>query len=229
MWEKIRIRGGSLEQVREQLHRHLEFMPEFFKAKCLARYERIQEYLRRMDKLAADPNQPVLSVKKTKVLRREASREARAKKVALVENAIERELLDRLQKGVYGEIYNLPQKTFQNLLEKHGKPQEMLEEEAEGEAEHEEEIEYVEDSDMEEEEEEEGQQEYEYEDVNEFEPSEDELVDDLEDIIRPSSSAGTATTNGSSTKRPHRGHVEIEYEMETEPTTQQPAKQSGKK
>ena len=121
MWEKVRLRG-SVESVKGQIQKHLQYMPEFYKAKCQARYERIQEYLRRIDRLANDPNQPLLTVKKSKVVKREAKREARAKKVALIENAIEKELLDRLQKGVYGEIYNLPQKTFQSVLEKHGDP-----------------------------------------------------------------------------------------------------------
>lgn len=184
MWEKIRLRG-SVESVRGQIQKHLQYMPEFYKSKCQARYERIQEYLRRINRLENDPNQPVLTVKKSKVVKREAKREARAKKVALIENVIEKELLDRLQKGVYGEIYNLPQKTFQTVLEKHGVQQEMEEED---------EIEYVEDSG----EELESEEEIEYEE--EFEPSEQETVDDLEDLIK--------------IRKSKRAHVEVEYELE---------------
>lgn len=165
-------------------------MPEFFKAKCHARYVRIQEYLRRTEKLKNDPNQPVLSVKKKKVVKREESREARAKKVALIENAIEKELLDRLQKGVYGDIYNLPQATFENYLSSHGKAEELNEEQLE------EELEYVEG-----EEEEEYEEESEVEYMDEFEESDADAVEDLEDIVaRP--------------KKAKRAYVEVEYEDE---------------
>ena len=163
-------------------------MPEFLKAKCQARYLRIQEYLRRTDRLENDPNQPILSVKKSKVIKREARREGRAKQVALIENAIEKELLERLQKGVYGDIYNLPQATFETVLDRHGQRQE-LEEEISGE-----DVEYVED------EEEEFLEDSEVEYEEEFEKSEDEMVQDLEDLIqRP---------------RSKKACVEIEYEEE---------------
>lgn len=185
MWEKIRLKG-NIEQACEKIKKELEFMPEFLKAKCQARYIRLQEYLRRADRLKNDPNQPVLSVKKLKVIKREASREARAKKVALLENAIEKELLERLQKGVYGEIYNLPQTTFDKYLDQNGEAQEMEEED---------EVEYLEGED--EEEFEEGS-EVEYEEG--FEESDGEEIQDLEDIV------------ASRPPKAKRAHVEIEYE-----------------
>lgn len=168
-------------------------MPEFYKAKCRDRYVRIQEYLRRMEKFKNDPNQPILSVKKMKVVKREQKRENRAKQVALIENAIERELLERLKKGVYGDIYNLPQKTFDSVLEKHGEQEELNEEEDE--------LEFVEGE--EEEEEEESDVEY----LDEFEPSDDEndkeLVQDLEDLFHKTSYKS-------------KSRVEIEFEGEEE-------------
>ncbi|PJF19688.1 MAK16-like protein [Paramicrosporidium saccamoebae] len=182
MWEKIKLKGNA-GQVEEKIQKELEYMPEFFKAKCKARYTRIQEYLRRTDRLKNDPNQPILSAKKSKVIKREMKRENRAKQVALIENAIEKELLDRLQKGVYGDIYNLPQKTFETVLEKHGQQQEM-----------ESDVEYVEG----EEELEELDSDVEY--LEEFEASDDELVQDLEDIV----------VSRAPSRR--KAHVEIEYE-----------------
>lgn len=168
-------------------------MPEFFKAKCEARYVRIQEYLRRTNRLKNDPNQPILTVKKSKVVKREQKREARAKQVAQIESAIEKELLDRLQKGVYGDIYNLPQQTFDKVLEKHGQPEELEDDLLE------EEVEYVEGDEMEEESETGSEVEYE----EEFEASEDELMEDLEDLIK-----------GPSIHKKPRARVEIEYEEE---------------
>lgn len=167
-------------------------MPEFYKAKCQARYVRFQEYLRRVDRLKDDPNQPILAVKKSKVIKRERSRENRAKQVAQIENAIEKELLDRLQKGVYGDIYNLPQKTFDTILEKHGTAQEMEEEVLE-----EDEYEYVEGEEEENLDEEDSEVEY----LDEFEASDEELIQDLEDIV-------------SSKRSKKKAHVEVEYEEE---------------
>lgn len=187
IWEKIKLKG-STEQACEKIKKELEFMPEFLKAKCQARLIRLREVLQRTEKLKNDPNQPVLSVKKMKVIRREASREARAKKVALVENAIEKELLDRLQKGVYGEIYNLPQATFDQYLEQNGEQQELEEESAdETEA-------YLEG-----EEEEEDESEVEYEE--EFNESDTEDIQDLEDIV-------------SAPVKKKKAYVEVEYENE---------------
>jgi len=55
-----------------------------------------------------------------KVERRERSREARAEKVALIENKIKKELLERLKQGTYGEIYNFDEKVFSAVLDEEG-------------------------------------------------------------------------------------------------------------
>ncbi len=157
LWERIKLRGSAAD-VEGRIDRELEYMPAFYRAKCKARYARYTEYLRRVARLAADETQPVLSARSKKVVRREASREARARKVARIEASIERELVERLQKGVYGEIYNLPQRAFDAVLDKHGvdAEQEASEEELE--------VEYVEaDSDA--------------ELVDDFEASEEEIED----------------------------------------------------
>lgn len=154
MYEKIRLKG-SQEHVFARIAKELQYMPEFYRAKCEARYVRYQEYLRRIERIKNDPTQPILTAKNKKVLRREASREARSKKVAQIENAIERELLDRLQKGVYGDIYNLPQKTFETILDNYGEQEEINEDEfiedseADSEYESDEEIDDLEESDIE--------------------------------------------------------------------------------
>lgn len=199
MWERVKL-DTNFEKAQAQIDRELEHWPAFLQAKCKLRLAKTLEYLKRMRKLSKDEaNQPILTVRAKKVLKREASREARAKKVAQLENVIERELVERLQKGVYGDIYNLPQNVFESVLSKHGSADKMDEEAIEEELE--DDVEYVEE---EEELEEEEDAEVEYLDEDEFEMTEgeEEAVEDLEDII-------------TEPKPKRRGqHVEIEYETE---------------
>lgn len=204
MWERIKL-NNNFEKALEQIEKELEHWPAFLQAKCKLRLAKTLEYLRRMRKIAKDDvNQPILTARTKKVIKREAGREARAKKVAQLENVIERELVERLQKGVYGDIYNLPQKVFDSVLQKHGQEEQM---EEESEEEDEDEVEYVEEDEEELEYEEEEEEEAEHEFVEDFEPSD---VEDLEDIVP-------------STKQRRRGpYVEIEYE------TEQPAKELAK-
>lgn len=214
MWEKIKL-DGNFERALAQIEKELEHWPAFLQAKCKLRLAKTLEYLRRMRKISRDEvNQPVLTVRAKKVVKREASREARAKKVAQLENVIEKELVERLQKGVYGDIYNLPQNVFDSVLQKHGETEAIKEEELEEELEEEDddEIEYVEEDEEElEEEEYEEDEDVEYLEEGEFEPSEAEesLIEDLEDIVpKPA-----AKKRGQ--------YVEIEYEHES--ATSKPA------
>lgn len=207
MWEKIRL-DSNFEKAIGQIEKELEHWPMFLQAKCKLRLAKTLEYLRRMRKIAKDEvNQPVLTVKAKKVVKREASREARAKKVAQLENVIERELVERLQKGVYGDIYNLPQNVFESVLQKQGQAETMDETAIEEELDEDEEIEYVEEDEYEEEEEEEEEFEEEREYLEEFEASQDEseLVEDVEDIVAK--------------PKKRKQYVEIEYETEDQQPT----------
>jgi len=201
MWERVKL-DTNFEKAQAQINQELEHWPAFLQAKCKLRLAKTLEYLKRMRKLSKDEaSQPILTVRAKKVLKREASREARAKKVAQLENVIERELVERLQKGVYGDIYNLPQNVFESVLSKHGSADRMDEEAIEEELE--DEVEYVEEEELEEEEG--AEVEYLGEDEFEMTEGEEEAVEDLEDIVTE--------------PRPKRRgqHVEIEYENESAP------------
>lgn len=71
-----------------------------------------------------------------KTEKREAVREKKAESAAKLEKSIESELLERLKKGTYGDIYNFAPEEFNNMLD---------ENEAELEEEYEDEDEFVED------------------------------------------------------------------------------------
>lgn len=94
----------------------------------------------RMRKLALKTREKIMTTPR-KEKKREARREEKAEKAALLEKSIEKELLERLQKGVYqqSDIYNYPLEEYNKVLD-----MEKLKAADEEEDEEEPEIEYVE-------------------------------------------------------------------------------------
>ncbi|KAF8039213.1 hypothetical protein BT93_B1692 [Corymbia citriodora subsp. variegata] len=70
----------------------------------------------RMRKLALKTREKIMTTPR-KEKKREARREEKAEKAAVLEKSIEKELLERLRKGVYGDIYNYPVKEYEKVLE----------------------------------------------------------------------------------------------------------------
>ena len=184
------------------------------------RLERITEVQKRMRKIENSPNQPILLPKKSKKVKRDRNRENRALEVSRLETVIEKELVDRLQQGVYGEIYNFHPRAFESLIKEQGGKTEELEEESEEEYqrlldEMSEDDEAFIEALSEEEEEEFELDESQLLEEEEFNSEDEEMMKDLEDLIQTNKSTTSkiAAGLGGARKRDRR-HVEIEYETE---------------
>lgn len=217
MWQKIRLKrqyAAALAQIDE----HLAYWPKFLVHKNKQRLTKITQYLIRMRKLQlkVKPKLVTMPARKEKMEKR---KEAKAEAAAQLDKAIEKELLERLKNGTYGDIYNFPTLQYKNALSKEALTED--EKEIERDVMLEDEEFFVEDDD---ESDDDGDS-VEWLDEADVPLSED----DMEDMTTPSASSSSSESDEeedddgedhaaprtlSKKRRTRRPRVEVEYEHE---------------
>ncbi|EON61598.1 hypothetical protein W97_00813 [Coniosporium apollinis CBS 100218] len=184
-WEKIKLPSNYAKAL-EEIDTRLIFFPKVLVHRCKQRLTRLTQVAIRTKRLMKENErlgEKLVPKLAPKVRRREETRMRKAEAAAKIERAIERELLQRMKEGAYGEQpLNVDEKVWQRFLKRQEKSGEALR-----------------DEDLDEgiEEEEETEHEYEYERgeaagdveyVSDVEGESDEDRDDLEDWIGDKSS-----------------------------------------
>ncbi|KAK4127575.1 Mak16 protein [Parathielavia appendiculata] len=235
-WEKIKL-SKNYQQALQQIEERLQYFPKFLLHKCKQRLTRLVQVATRMRRIAAEEarlGETLVPKMAPKIKHREEARERKALAAAKLERTIERELLERLRQGAYGDMplncnANIWKKVL-NALEAEGEgvrdkdmDKGIEDEEAESGAESEKEME-------EEDEEEAGAVEY----VSDFDESDEELADiedwlgseedddeededdeDSEEDVKKKTKAGDKRKRGRAVKPTARKRKELELEHET--------------
>jgi protein MAK16 len=238
LWERVKL-SQNYAKALEQIDDKLIYWPKFLIHKCKQRLTRLTQVAIRTRRLAKEDErlgERVVPKLAPKVRRREETRERKALAAAKVERAIERELIDRLRSGAYGDKpLNVEENIWKKVLKGLERGGEGVRDEdqddgildgEEGELEMEEEgldVEYV--SDIE------GEGEDDLEDLEDWlgdesgdEEDSDKEEDDSESSGDESEKGGTSKKGAGGGKRKRgapppkakkRPHMELEYEPES--------------
>lgn len=235
-WEKIRL-PHNYEKALAQIDEKLIYWPKFYVHKCKQRLTRLTQVAIRQRRIAKEEDrlgEKLVPKLAGKIRRREETRERKAESAAKVERAIERELIERLRSGAYGDRpINVEENVWKKVLrglERAEKGEDLADEDDEFEVEEEgeAEVEYV--SDLEGSEAEEG---LEMEDFDDWlggesadddeqsdgsgeEDGEESSEEDDDEADEEDAGPGKKRKRAAPPPKPRKkaGRVEIEYETE---------------
>lgn len=242
LWEKVLL-SRNYAKALTQIDEHLQYFPKVLMHRNKQRLTKIHQYLLRMRKLKlkelAGHKAKIVQAPTRKVAQREARREQKALVAAKITQKVEQELVDRLAKGTYGDMYNFAETAYTKALEQKDTEEVETEEESEEEDSI---VEYVEDLDSEDEMEEDDMEDIEYmgdgkwgkadggsssdgeddaEDDTSGEDDEDDEDDEDEEDDEKKDGRKTQKKGSKRTSRRKGSRIEIEYEEENEQQLQE--------
>ncbi|SMN20036.1 similar to Saccharomyces cerevisiae YAL025C MAK16 Essential nuclear protein, constituent of 66S pre-ribosomal particles [Maudiozyma saulgeensis] len=145
LWERIKL-SKNYSKALQQIDEHLLHWSKFFQHKCKQRFTKLTQVAITERRMALREEERHYVGVAPKVKRREENRERKALAAAKIEKAIEKELLDRLKSGAYGDKpLNVDEKIWKKVmgkLEDENEDEELEDEELEEESD-DGEVEYV--------------------------------------------------------------------------------------
>jgi len=245
LWEKVLL-SRNYAKALLQIDQHLQYFPKALQHRNKQRLTKIHQYLLRMRKLKlkelAGHKAKIVQAPTRKIKQRESRREQKALVAAKITQKVEKELVDRLANGTYGDIYNFEQTSFNKALgqtESEDENEQGMETESESESE-ESAVEYVEDLESDEESMEEDMEDFEYlgdgnwgaaeSDSDESSSDDDDDDDDTQrSSVDEDSEDGGRKKEDKDDKKPKKkrkplkkgSRIEIEYEEENEEQMQE--------